>query len=146
MDTWERLRQIHEVTAAAKRNLHTFGVTFMTEGLDFVPPWLVRRFVHRRFRRRIGHPERVNHNITVSNFKGFETHGTMPAIVEEAYFSGPPNLGVGVNVSVWSYVGQLMIAVTTSMDSMDEPKEFINAIMDSFDELLTLSRDRGWKP
>ena len=127
-DLWDRMRQIHDVTAASRELLDLSGRSVIADGLQIVPPWFAKFVVRQGHRHRVRHPERIGTNVVVSHFRGFSSPATAPALVEEAYFSGPPNGGVGVNISMWSYTDRLMITVATFMDSMDTPQELAEAI------------------
>lgn len=136
-DLWVRLERIHEVTTASKRQLEAWGPELVPEGLEFVPPYFAKWYVRRVYRKRVRHPERAEHNVTVSNSKGFSSFLTLgPAVVEEAYGGGPPSGGVGVNVTISSYGERLMIGVLSFADAMEDPQAFVDLIAPSMEDLL----------
>ena len=42
------------------------------------------------------------------------------ALVTEIYSVGPATTGIGINITVWSYVDQLNISVITDLKSVDD--------------------------
>jgi len=140
-DIWERLLRIHEVTAAAKGLFEALGPTIVTDGLEFVPPWVAKLALRRFGRSRAKNPERVGQNVTVSNYPGFpSTLSFGRFVVEDAYVSGPPNGSVGVNVSIWSYGDRLMVTTVAFCDAMDAPDEFSDHVRAATTDLLARAR------
>jgi diacylglycerol O-acyltransferase / wax synthase len=48
------------------------------------------------------------------------------------YSVGPLTFGVGVNITVWSYVDQLKISVLADDATFDDPHEATDAMVDAF--------------
>jgi hypothetical protein len=55
--------------------------------------------------------------------------------VREIYSVGPLISGSGLNITVWSYVDQLGVAVLTDDQTFSDPHEAIDALRSAFAEL-----------
>lgn len=139
-DPWARLRAISTVTRESKRRLDLAGREVIAEWLELVPPAIARAAVRRSHRRRHGHHDRLDTNVTISNTRGPARRWTIgTAVVEEMYLSGPPNSGVGVTFVVWDYAGALLVAILSFADSVEDPGELANGLSRSLRELVTIA-------
>jgi diacylglycerol O-acyltransferase / wax synthase len=89
---------------------------------------------HRMFRR-IGTSASPNRlvNVPVSNVPGPREFGRVAcAPMVELYSVGPLTFGVGVNITVWSYVNQLNISVLADDATFGDPHEMTDAMVDAF--------------
>jgi diacylglycerol O-acyltransferase / wax synthase len=57
------------------------------------------------------------------------------ALVTEIYSVGPLTTGSGLNITVWSYVDQLGVAVLTDDQTFHDPHEATDALTAAFSEL-----------
>jgi diacylglycerol O-acyltransferase / wax synthase len=136
-DPWERLGTIHRVTVEAKRMFALTGPELLPEFLECVPPWVAEPAIRGLHRNRVRHPDKVNQNVVISNFKGPSPPWVLgPAAIEELYWAGPPNSGVGLNVAFSSYEGQLMVGILCFADSIDAPSELAEGFVTSLAELV----------
>lgn len=142
-DPWARLQTISTVTRESKRCLDLAGRQVIAEWLEVVPPAIARAAVRRSHRRRRGHPDRLDTNVTISNTRGPTRQWTIgPAVVEEMYLAGPPNSGVGVTFVVWDYASALLVGILAFADSVKDPGELANGLSRSLHELVTIARCR----
>lgn len=75
-------------------------------------------------------------NVAVSSVVGPREHGHFGgAKVSEIYSTGVLSPGAPVNITVWSYVDQLGVAVLTDDLTFTDPHDATNAISASFTEL-----------
>ncbi|OBG38763.1 diacylglycerol O-acyltransferase [Mycobacterium sp. E3198] len=75
-------------------------------------------------------------NVAVSSVVGPRERGHFGgAAVSEIYSTGVLSPGAPVNITVWSYVDQLGIAVLTDDRTFDDPHEATDALVGAFDEL-----------
>ena len=75
-------------------------------------------------------------NVSVSNVPGPRSRGHIAgAPVNEIYSVGPLIAGCAVNITVWSYVDQLGIAVLTDDKTFNDPHEATDALTAAFSEL-----------
>jgi len=143
-DPWERLGVISAVAAEAKAGLAVLDPAMLWEWLDVIPPLLARRATTHQYRRRRKDPSTVDQNLLVSNFRGPEEPWRFgPATCDEFYWFGPPNQGVGLNVSMWSYADRVLIGIEAFADALDDPGELVERLGRSAAELLALARARS---
>jgi WS/DGAT C-terminal domain len=77
-------------------------------------------------------------NLIVSNVPGpRECVSTAGAVVTEFYPVGPLAAGAALNVTVWSYVDQLIVAVLADENIVRDAHELTDAFGSAFTELLT---------
>jgi hypothetical protein len=65
------------------------------------------------------------------------------AAVSEIYSTGVLSPGAPLNITVWSYVDQLGIAVLTDDRTFDDPHEATDALTAAFHELRCAARLSG---
>jgi diacylglycerol O-acyltransferase len=72
-------------------------------------------------------------NVPVSNVPGPRQFGRIAgAPLTKIYSVGPLTFGVGVNITVWSYVDQLNISVLADDATFDDPHEVTDAMVEAF--------------
>lgn len=77
-------------------------------------------------------------NLVVSNVPGpRQRSGLDGALVSEIYSVGPLITGSALNITVWSYVDQLNVAVLTDDLTVRDPHEVTDAILAALVELRT---------
>jgi hypothetical protein len=75
-------------------------------------------------------------NVAVSSVAGPRERGYFAgAPVSEIYSTGVLSPGAPVNITVWSYVDQLGIAVLTDDATFNDPHEATDALSEAFSEL-----------
>lgn len=140
-DPMERLRLIRTSTFIAKEDHALLGPTLVGQWLEFVPPaitWATFRWMSRR--------EAPNQlfNLIVSNVPGPREYvRTAGAVVTEFYSVGPVAAGAALNMTVWSYVDQLSIAVLADGNIFRDAHEVTDAFGSAFTELLEAAGARG---
>jgi hypothetical protein len=83
-------------------------------------------------------------NVAVSSVVGPRERGHFGgAAVSEIYSTGVLSPGAPVNITVWSYVDQLGVAVLTDDQTFNDPHEATDAITASFVELRDAARISG---
>lgn len=140
-DPLERLQHVHDVTLVARRVNEALGPEMMEDWVEHTPPrlysWLVRQYGRRRLADR--HPPAVN--LVVSNVPGpRERLHVVGAPLVELYSVGPILQGIGLNVTVWSYLDQLYVGVLACRETVADIRELSSALHESFDELSSCSR------
>jgi hypothetical protein len=86
----------------------------------------------------LGHRDAPNKmmNVAVSSVAGPRQRGHFGgAPVSEIYSTGVLSPGAPVNITVWSYVDQLGVAVLTDDQTFDDPHEATDAFVEAFGEL-----------
>ena len=132
-DPMERVRLTALATAIAKEDHQLLGPTVLPAWLSYLPPTLAPSM----FRRQAGRLESASvMNLTISNVPGPRQRGQIEgATVSEIYSVGPVVVGSGMNITVWSYVDQLAISVLTDDQTLDDPHEATDAMIDAFVEI-----------
>ncbi len=132
-DPLARLRATKEVTDAAKLKLQVQGPDMLARWLEFtrqgVHAWLWQRLV-----------PRLRHaplHLVVSNVPGprapLEIHGARMVGLASV---GPLLEGVGLNVTVWSYVDTMCFSVLACPDHVPDMANLVAALRSSLDELV----------
>jgi diacylglycerol O-acyltransferase len=136
-DPWERLAAVHAVTTEAKRRFDVSGAARMPELVDHVPPLVARPALQSVWRAMRDGTRRPDASVLVSNLRGPEDRWRFAeAEVEELYLSGPPSGGVGSNVMLWSYAGDLVLSILSFADSLRSPSLFADALRAALVELV----------
>ncbi|ORV86975.1 diacylglycerol O-acyltransferase [Mycobacterium interjectum] len=129
----ERARLVALATRIAKENHDIMGPRLYGRMMAYLPTafapaafrWLGRRDA----------PNKIM-NVAVSSVVGPRERGHFGgAAVSEIYSTGVLSPGAPVNITVWSYVDQLGIAVLTDDQTFDDPHEATDALVGAFEEL-----------
>jgi WS/DGAT/MGAT family acyltransferase len=120
-DPIERLRAIHEVTGAAKEVQGLLGIEMMADWIAYTPPrpyaWTMRQYSRLRLAERHAPPI----NVIVSNVPGpREPLHIAGATLDGIWSVGPILEGVGLNVTVWSYLDRVHVSVLGCADHWDD--------------------------
>ncbi len=104
----ERLQAIHDVTKAAKEFHNVLGTEMLRDWSEITPPRPFAWFMRNYSRRALAARHRPPINLIVSNVPG----PPMPLTIADArivalYSMGPILEGIGLNVTVWSYVDSM---------------------------------------
>jgi WS/DGAT/MGAT family acyltransferase len=136
-DPVERLRAIHEVTGASKEVQGLLGVEMMADWIEYTPPrpyaWAMRHYG------RLGLAE--HHappiNLIVSNVPGpREPLHIAGARLDGIWSVGPILEGVGLNVTVWSYLDRVHVGVLGCADHWVDQPGGLHAVTDGMAEAL----------
>jgi len=120
-------------TATAKEDHQVVGPDLYSRMMGYLPT----AFAPAAFRRQA---KRATHNkmmnVPASNVPGPRQRGDIGGSpVSEFYSAGVLSAGVGINITVWSYVDQLNIAVLADDRTFDDVHEATDAIVHAFAEL-----------
>jgi diacylglycerol O-acyltransferase / wax synthase len=132
-DPIERARLVALATQIAKEDHEILGPELYGRLMAYLPT----TFAPAAFRWLGGRdiPNKLM-NVAVSSVVGPRRRGHFGgATVTESYSTGVLSPGAPVNITVWSYVDQLGIAVLTDDLTFKEPHEATDAITDAFAEL-----------
>ncbi|UMB70357.1 WS/DGAT/MGAT family O-acyltransferase [Mycobacterium paraterrae] len=132
-DPVERAQLVALATKIAKEDHEILGPRLYGQLMGYLPTaiapaafrWLGRRDA----------PNKVM-NVAVSSVPGPRERGHFAgAPVSEIYSTGVLSPGAPVNITVWSYVDQLGVAVLTDDETFDDPHEATQALSEAFSEL-----------
>ncbi len=142
-DPVRRLRAIHEATAAAKEQI---SLTRSLVPLDFPTigvPWLLHGLATLYGRTRVANRLPPVVNLVVSN---------VPGPRQPMYYAGgrvihhwPLSIvghGLGLNITIESYAGQLEFGVTAAGAAVPRPAAIANGLLAAFEQLDRRSRAR----
>jgi diacylglycerol O-acyltransferase len=124
---WVRLARVG--ATIGKENARLLGHELVSRWASYAPPalteWGFRRIA-------VSGPNKLV-NAAISNVPGPREFGRIAcAPMVELYSVGPLTFGVGVNITVWSYVDQLNISVLADDVTFADPHEMTNAMVDAF--------------
>jgi diacylglycerol O-acyltransferase / wax synthase len=132
-DANERARLVALATKIAKEDHEILGPRLYGQLMSYLPTaiapaafrWLGRRDA----------PNKMM-NVAVSSVAGPRERGHFGgAPVSEIYSTGVLSPGAPVNITVWSYVDQLGVAVLTDDQTFNDPHEATDALLEAFAEL-----------
>ncbi|MBJ7336449.1 wax ester/triacylglycerol synthase family O-acyltransferase [Mycolicibacterium sp.] len=125
---WVRLARVG--STIGKENAQLLGPALVSRWSSYAPPALTEWGF-----RRIATSDSPNKliNVPVSNVPGPRQSGRIAgAPLERIYSVGPLTFGVGVNITVWSYVDQLNISVLADDATLGDPHELTDAMVHAF--------------
>jgi diacylglycerol O-acyltransferase / wax synthase len=136
-DPVERLRSIHDVMKGAKEQHHALGGEMLADWWELAPSRPVATGARVYSRLALADRHRPPINLVVSNVPG----PTTPLYVAGAKLVGIWSMGpilenVGLNVTVWSYLGELNFGAVACPETMPDLPDFLpNGLRESLDEL-----------
>jgi diacylglycerol O-acyltransferase len=140
-DPVARLHAIHEQMVGAKEQHHALGGEMLADWWELAPPRPVATGARVYSRLALADRHRPPINLVVSNVPG----PTAPLYVAGAKLVGIWSMGpilenVGLNVTVWSYLGELNFGIVACPDAMPDLPEFPAALADALEELQKAAR------
>ena len=121
-DPLERLRHIHDVSAASKDARAVLGNDLLEKRADVVPPQLYALIVRTWGRTRLANHMRPPVNLVLSNVAGPRQRLHVgQAMLEAIYSVGPILEGIGLNITAWSYADALHVSVLGCPTSVPDP-------------------------
>jgi diacylglycerol O-acyltransferase / wax synthase len=132
-DPLDRVQLVSASTARAKDDFRRLGPELFSRWQRYLPP-LFAPTLFRRFAKR----EKTNrlYNVSISNVRGpREPRSFAGAEISGFYSVGPLSPGLGLNITVWSYVDQLNVSVLTDDSTLGDVYEMTREMRDAFAEL-----------
>jgi diacylglycerol O-acyltransferase len=124
---WVRLARVGAMIG--KENARLLGHELVSRWSSYAPPALTEWGFGRIA---ISGPNKLV-NAAISNVPGPRDFGRIAcAPMVELYSVGPLTFGVGVNITVWSYVDQLNISVLADDVTFADPHEMTDAMVEAF--------------
>ncbi|HZN14675.1 MAG TPA: wax ester/triacylglycerol synthase family O-acyltransferase [Acidimicrobiales bacterium] len=135
-DPVERIRAISDVTKIAKEVHQALGADMLADWSELTPPRPFAAWMRTYSRFRLAERHRPPINLVVSNVPG----PSVPLHIAGArlvslYSMGPILEGIGLNVTVWSYLDQLNWGVVSTPEAMPDLWDFTTDLHDALDEL-----------
>lgn len=120
-DPVERLARISRTTGHAKQIQQRLGPTMLTEWTQFTPPAPLAGALRAYSRLRAARYHRAPFNVIVSNVPGpREPVSIGGARLSDLFSVGPLIEGVGLNVTVWSYVDRMNFSLLACPDLLPD--------------------------
>ena len=139
-DPLERLRHIHDVSAASKDERALLGNDLLERRADVVPPQLYALVVRTWGRTRLANHMRPPVNLVLSNVPGPRQRLHVgQAMLESIYSVGPILEGIGLNITAWSYADALHVAVLGCPTSVPDPWVIADALHSALADLKRAS-------
>ena len=137
-DPAARLRAIHETTKVAKEVHHALGAEMLADWSQLTPPGPFAAWMRFYSRRKLADWHRPPINLVVSNVPG----PTVPlyiggARLEALYSMGPVLEGIGLNITVWSYLGVLYFGLVACREAMPDLWDLCDDVIAALGELTT---------
>ena len=141
-DPRERYAAIRRSTAAGKQELDVMGKQTYANVMQYVPPFLTIRSRQRQFRTRAADAPgfRILMNLVISNVPGpaERLRGDYGELLD-LYSMGVLLEGCGLNITVWSYAGNLNFVLASCKKAMPDLGELADALQPALDELCELA-------
>jgi len=139
-DPIERLHAISEVTKSAKVVQNLLGAEMMEDWVEYTPPKPFAFFLRQYSRFRVADHHRPAMNLVVSNVPGPRT----PFFVAGArllaiYSVGPILEGIGLNVTVWSYLDRMNFAAIACPETMPGLHSVTDGLTAALQDLVRLA-------
>lgn len=135
-DPHERLRTISRVTAQSKMIQKKLGLSMLTEWVQFTPPAPFAALMRLYSRARGASLHSAPFNVIVSNVPGPREPATIGgALLSDLFSVGPILEGIGLNVTVWSYVDRMNFSVLTCPDLLPDLEPLVAQFRPALDEL-----------
>ena len=137
-DDWQRLLVIHQVTQQAKQLQALMPASLLGDWLQYAPPnpaaWVVARWSRWQLADHVPPPV----NVVVSFVRGpSEQRFAEGRPLRAIYSVGPILEGIGLNVTVWSYLDKLHVSVLACSDLTPDPQRISAGIAVALDNLIT---------
>jgi WS/DGAT/MGAT family acyltransferase len=144
-DPLERLYAIKRRTEQGKADLDFFGKHQWGDLMQYVPPSYMTWSCKRKFRLKPANkPDyKPNCNIAISNVPGpREKLGREGGELEALYSAGVLGEGMGLNITVWSYVDQLNVGALACNKAMPDVHRLTDAIPGAVKELQLAAQQK----
>jgi diacylglycerol O-acyltransferase len=136
-DPVERVRAIHEITKEAKVAQNLLGADTMANWLEYAPPRPFSWFMNLYSRRGLAARHAPPINLVVSNVPGPRTPLYIAGAELVALYSvGPILEGIGLNITVWSYIDRMNFAAIACRELLPDVHQVTDGLHDALDELL----------
>ena len=135
-DPLARLQAIHDVTSEAKVVQNLLGADLMADWVQYTPPGPYAAFMRGYSRFNLADHHAPPINVVVSNVPGprrpLYAGG---ARLLELYSVGPILEGIGLNITVWSYLDELFVGIIGCPETLPEPGRIARGFTDALVEL-----------
>ena len=143
-DPVERLRIIHEVTTGAKEQFQLIGPGMLEEWSEFTPPLPYSAGMRLFSRTRLADRLRSPINVIISNVPGPQQPLYIAGSRLDTILSmGPILEGIGLNITVWSYLDQLNFGIVAVPEHLPDLRRLAELLDDALEELQKAAAARS---
>jgi diacylglycerol O-acyltransferase / wax synthase len=127
---------VHEVMKGAKEQLNLLGAEMLADWSELTPPRPYAAFNRAYSRFRLAERHRPPINLVISNVPG----PPQPLYVAGArllsiYSMGPILENIGLNITVWSYLGELNFGAVACPEAVPDLHRITDSLRDALAEL-----------
>ncbi|MCU1594145.1 MAG: diacylglycerol O-acyltransferase, partial [Frankiales bacterium] len=139
-DPIERLKAISATTSEAKQIQHKLGLDMLESWWQFAPPAPFNGFMRAYSHLRAANLHAAPFNLVVSNVPGppVPIH-IAGARLDQLFSVGPILQGIGLNITVWSYLDTMSFSALSCPDNLPDVEVLLAGLESSLAELLALS-------
>ncbi len=139
-DPAQRLLEISRVTSEAKAVQHVLGLDMMADWVQFTPPGPFALVMRGYSRSRAASLHAAPFNVVVSNVPGLREETSIAGATLSDFFSvGPILEGIGLNVTVWSYVDRMNFSLLSCPDLIPDLQPLVAQFAPALAELAPRS-------
>jgi diacylglycerol O-acyltransferase len=132
-----RLQMIHAVTSQSKEVQQQLGIETMLDWADAAPAGLYRWILGLVSQSRLSDYLPPPANLIVSNVRGPDQPLYIAGARLRAIYSvGPAVEGIGLNITGWSYCGDLAFGLIADADAIPDPHIITDALRPALDALI----------
>jgi WS/DGAT/MGAT family acyltransferase len=136
-DPLERLHKIHAVTTQSKEVQRQLGIETMLDWSEAAPAGLYRWILGFYSQSGLSDIIPPPANLIISNVRGPDNPLFIAgARLRRIYSVGPAVEGIGLNITGWSYCGDLAIALIADADAIPDPHIITNALRPALADLI----------
>ncbi|HEY2429634.1 MAG TPA: wax ester/triacylglycerol synthase family O-acyltransferase [Acidimicrobiales bacterium] len=135
-DPVARLRAIHASSTVAKEVHQALGAEMLADWSELTPPKPFSAWMRLYSKLRLADHHAPPQNVVISNVPGpTEPLYITGARLAELYSVGPILEGIGLNITVWSYLGTLYIGLISCRELMPDLWDLASLLPEALDEL-----------
>jgi len=135
-DPVARLRAIHESASVAKEAFAALGADMYADWSELTPPRPFAAWMRLYSRLRLADHHAPPQNVIISNVAGpTDPLYIAGAKLVELYSTGPILEGIGLNITVWSYLGTLYAGLIACRESMPDLWDLCALLSEALAEL-----------
>ena len=135
-DRRQQLQHIHDRVRIARNARELLGPELLDEWLEYIPPSLFARLARLYARSKLLAKLPPMMNVVVSNVRGSSTHLSLGGYpITNVYSVGPLDIGMALNITVWSYADRLNFSVLTCPRQIPDPQVVTDALRRAFTDL-----------
>ena len=132
-DRRQRLQHIHDGVRIARNARELLGPELLDEWLEYIPPSLFARLARLNARSKLLAKLPPMMNVVVSNVRGSSTRLSLGGYpIANVYSVGPLDVGMALNITVWSYADRLNFSVLTCPRQIPDPHIVTDALQRAF--------------